>query len=158
MSHILGGLLVLFFFPGVGGGSGSTAQVWLYRECEIKRNDVVHLLHLYSISPPQTAGPGCGDERLSGGQERRSRTPQKWHAAYQGVWKHKSPTLAPVSVLGYVRNCERSLLSLKAGWGDESFRGAANQRPAARLRPLWRPARRPVHPLFGARWRVILDV
>lgn len=39
---------------------------------EIKRNDVAHLLHLYSISSPQTAGPGCTDERLSGGQERRS--------------------------------------------------------------------------------------
>lgn len=39
---------------------------------EIKRNDVAHLLYLYSISSPQTAGPGCRDERLSGGQERRS--------------------------------------------------------------------------------------
>lgn len=36
---------------------------------EIRRNDVAHLLRLYSISSPHAAGPGCRDERLSGGQE-----------------------------------------------------------------------------------------
>ena len=52
-------------------GYGSVA--WFGKKAgEIKRNDVAHLLYLYSISSPQTAGPGCRDERLSGGQERRS--------------------------------------------------------------------------------------
>ncbi len=76
MYYILGGLL-----DGIGSacmsccrefeGYGSVA--WFGKKAgEIKRNDVAHLVHLYSISSPQTAGPGCRDERLSGGQERHS--------------------------------------------------------------------------------------
>lgn len=52
---------------------GYRSVAWFGKKAgEIKRNDVAHLLYLYSISSPQTAGPGCRDERLSGGQERRS--------------------------------------------------------------------------------------
>lgn len=75
MYYILGGLL-----GGIGSACMSCCrELERYKSVarcgkkagEIKKNDVAHLLYLYSISPPQTAGPGCGDERLSGGQERR---------------------------------------------------------------------------------------
>ena len=57
----------------VGSFEGYRSVAWFGKKAaEIKRNDVAHLPHLYSISSPQTAGPGCRDERLSGGQERRS--------------------------------------------------------------------------------------
>ena len=57
----------------VGSFEGYGSVAWCGKKAgEIKRNDVAHLLYLYSISSPQTAGPGCRDERLSGGQERRS--------------------------------------------------------------------------------------
>lgn len=76
MYYILGGLL-----DGIGSAcmsccgefEGYRSVAWFGKKAgEIKRNDVAHLLYLYSISSPQTAGPGCRDERLSGGQERRS--------------------------------------------------------------------------------------
>lgn len=92
MYYILGG-----FLDGIG-----SACMWCCREFEgyrsaarlgkkageIKRNDVAHLLYLYSISSPQTAGPGCRDERLSGGQERRSWVRRKMAFRLSNAWKH----------------------------------------------------------------------
>lgn len=100
MYYILGG-----FLDGIG-----SACMWCCREFEgyrsvarlgkkadeIKRNDVAHLLYLYSISSPQTAGPGCWDERLSGGQERRSWVRRKMASGLSNAWKH-NPSHAPSS-------------------------------------------------------------
>lgn len=98
MYYILGGLL-----DGIGSacmsccrefeGYGSVA--WFGKKAgEIKRNDVAHLVHLYSISSPQTAGPGCRDERLSGGQERRSWVRRKMASRLSHASK-RNPTPLP---------------------------------------------------------------
>lgn len=108
MYYILGGLL-----DGIGSAcmsccgefEGYRSVAWFGEKAgEIKRNDVAHLLHLYSISSPQTAGPGCRDERLSGGQERRSWVRRKMASRLSNAWKRNPtpsiPPLFPPSVLG----------------------------------------------------------
>lgn len=77
MYYILGGLL-----DGIGSACVSCCSeferygsvAWFGKKAgEIKKNDVAHLLYLYSISSPQTADPGCRDERPTArGQERCS--------------------------------------------------------------------------------------
>lgn len=103
MYYILGGLL-----DGIGSACMSCCREFEgYRSVagfgkkarEIKRNDVAHLRHLYSISSPQTAGPGCRDERLSGGQERRSWVRRKMASRLSNAWK-RNPSHTPSSVLG----------------------------------------------------------
>lgn len=98
MYYILGGLL-----DGIGSAcmsccgelEGSRSVAWFGKKAgEIKRNDVAHLLYLYSISSPQTAGPGCRDERLSGGQERRSWVRRKMASRLSNAWK-RNPTHLP---------------------------------------------------------------
>lgn len=83
---------------------GYRSVAWFGKKAgEIKRNDVAHLLYLYSISSPQTAGPGCRDERLSGGQERRSWVRRKMASRLSNTWKRNPP---PLSVLGSGRTYE----------------------------------------------------
>lgn len=95
MYYILGGSL-----DGIGSAcmsccrefEGCRSVAWFGKKAdEIKRNDVAHLLHLYSISSPQTAGPGCRDERLSGGQERRPWVRKKMASCWSNAWKHNPP-------------------------------------------------------------------
>lgn len=99
MYYILGGLL-----DGIGSAcmsccrefEGYRSVAWFGKKAgEIKRNDVAHLLHLYSISSPQTAGPGCRDERLSGGQERRSWVRRKMASCLSNAWKRNPPPPPP---------------------------------------------------------------
>lgn len=120
MYYILGGLL-----DGFGSACMSCCREFEgYRSIarfgkkagEIKRNDVAHLRYLYSISSPQTAGPGCRDERLSGGQEQHSWVIRKMASRLSNAWKC-NPTLA--SVLGSGRTYESSV-SLDSGLGVRS--------------------------------------
>lgn len=60
---------------------------------QIKRNDVANVGYLYSISPPQTASPGCGDERLSGGQERRPGVRREMATRFSNAWKRNPPCI-----------------------------------------------------------------
>lgn len=102
---------------------GYRSTAWFGKKAgEIKRNDVAHLLYLYSISSPQTAGPGCRDERLSGGQERRSRVRTKMASSLSNAWKC-NPTLP--SVLGCGRTYESSV-SLDSRLGVRSSRSTVS--------------------------------
>ena len=116
MYYILGGSL-----DGIGSACMSCcggferyrSVAWFGKKAgEIKKNDVAHLLYLYSISSPQTAGPGCRDERLSGGQERRPWVRRKMASRLLNAWKRNIPPThppPPSSVLGSGRTYESSV-------------------------------------------------